>query len=73
MRQATNRKEIYRFATCCHSIAEASIPAAPSFAGCRLDGADEGTLASSHPVKTVGSFWLYATTVFDYVRRAVPY
>jgi cytochrome c len=25
------------------------------------------------PVKTVGSFWPYATTVFDYVRRAMPY
>ena len=24
------------------------------------------------PVKTVGSYWPYATTVFDYVRRAMP-
>jgi mono/diheme cytochrome c family protein len=24
------------------------------------------------PVKTVGSFWPYSTTVFDYVRRAMP-
>jgi mono/diheme cytochrome c family protein len=24
------------------------------------------------PIKTVGSFWPYATTVFDYVRRAMP-
>ena len=24
------------------------------------------------PVKTVGSFWPYATTLFDYVRRAMP-
>ncbi|WP_293398689.1 hypothetical protein [Polaromonas sp.] len=24
------------------------------------------------PVKTLGSFWPYATTVFDYVRRAMP-
>ena len=24
------------------------------------------------PVKTVGSFWPYATTMFDYVRRAMP-
>lgn len=32
-----------------------------------------GTLASDHPVKTVGSFWPYATTLFDYVRRAMPY
>ncbi|MBV8503936.1 MAG: cytochrome c [Paucibacter sp.] len=31
-----------------------------------------GTLATSTPVKTVGSFWPYATTLFDYVRRAMP-
>jgi len=32
-----------------------------------------GTLASGQPVKTVGSFWPYATTLFDYVRRAMPF
>ena len=32
-----------------------------------------GTLASDEPVKTVGSFWPYAPTLFDYVRRAMPY
>lgn len=31
-----------------------------------------GTLGSERPVKTVGSYWPYATTVFDYVRRAMP-
>jgi len=31
-----------------------------------------GSLASSQPKKTVGSYWPYATTVFDYVRRAMP-
>jgi cytochrome c len=24
-------------------------------------------------VRTIGSYWPYATTVFDYVRRAMPY
>lgn len=33
----------------------------------------QGTLASSRPIKTVGSYWPYATTLFDYVRRAMPY
>ena len=34
----------------------------------------QGTLPGDKPpVKTVGSFWPYATTVFDYVRRAMPY
>jgi len=32
-----------------------------------------GTLDSAKPVKTVGSFWPYATTLFDYVRRAMPF
>jgi cytochrome c len=31
-----------------------------------------GTLASRTPVRTVGSYWPYATTLFDYVRRAMP-
>jgi S-disulfanyl-L-cysteine oxidoreductase SoxD len=33
----------------------------------------QGTLASQSPVRTIGSYWPYATTVFDYVRRAMPY
>ena len=33
----------------------------------------QGTLASKAPVRTIGSYWPYATTVFDYVRRAMPY
>jgi mono/diheme cytochrome c family protein len=33
----------------------------------------QGTLTSAAPVKTIGSYWPYATTVFDYVRRAMPY
>ncbi|MGH1574729.1 c-type cytochrome [Methylobacterium sp. P31] len=32
----------------------------------------QGTLASGQPVKTVGSFWPYAPTLFDYIRRAMP-
>ncbi len=32
-----------------------------------------GSLTTDSPIKTIGSFWPYATTVFDYVRRAMPY
>lgn len=32
-----------------------------------------GTLASANPKRTVGSYWPYATTLFDYIRRAMPY
>jgi mono/diheme cytochrome c family protein len=32
-----------------------------------------GSLSGPTPVRTIGSYWPYATTVFDYVRRAMPY
>jgi S-disulfanyl-L-cysteine oxidoreductase SoxD len=33
----------------------------------------QGTIAGDKPaVKTVGSYWPYATTLFDYIRRAMP-
>jgi len=32
-----------------------------------------GSLASKAPVRTVGSYWPHATTLFDYIRRAMPY
>ncbi len=32
-----------------------------------------GTLARKDPVKTVGSFWPYLSTVFDYVHRSMPF
>jgi len=31
-----------------------------------------GSLPTERPIKTVSSFWPYATTLFDYVRRAMP-
>lgn len=32
-----------------------------------------GTLATAKPVRTIGSFWPYATTVYDYIHRAMPW
>ena len=32
-----------------------------------------GTLASNDPVKTVGSYFPYLSSVFDYIRRAMPF
>jgi S-disulfanyl-L-cysteine oxidoreductase SoxD len=46
-------------------------PQAQGGLGDRLVGG-QGTLATSAPVKTVGSYWPYATTLFDYIRRAMP-
>lgn len=31
-----------------------------------------GSLASDYPEKTVNSYWPYATTLFDYIRRSMP-
>lgn len=31
-----------------------------------------GSLTSDYPEKTVNSYWPYATTLFDYIRRAMP-
>lgn len=32
-----------------------------------------GTLRSSDPILTIGSYWPYATSIWDYIHRAMPY
>ena len=32
-----------------------------------------GSIGGPAATKTVGSYWPYATTIFDYIRRAMPY
>ena len=32
-----------------------------------------GSLNSEMPIRSVGSFWQHSTTLFDYIRRAMPY
>ena len=49
----------------CHGVNGSGKPADPLTGGI-------GSLASSKPVKTVASYWPYATTLFDYIRRAMP-
>ena len=49
----------------CHGANGSGKPADPLTGGV-------GTLASAKPVKTVASYWPYATTLFDYIRRAMP-
>ncbi|OAF01142.1 cytochrome C [Bradyrhizobium centrolobii] len=39
--------------------------------GDRLVGG-QGTLGTAKPIRTVGSYCPYATTLFDYIRRAMP-
>ena len=33
----------------------------------------KGTLKSDQPLPTIGSYWPYTTTVWDYLNRAMPY
>jgi mono/diheme cytochrome c family protein len=33
----------------------------------------QGTLNTAKPLKTVGSYWPYATTVWDFINRAMPF
>jgi S-disulfanyl-L-cysteine oxidoreductase SoxD len=33
----------------------------------------QGTLAADKPIKTIGSFWQYATTLWSYIHRAQPF
>lgn len=33
----------------------------------------DGTLNTPKPVRTIGSFWPYASTVYDYIHRAMPW
>src|SRR5262249_30247816 len=49
----------------CHGVKGAGKPADALAGGI-------GSLATVKPVRTVGSYWPYATTLFDYTRRAMP-
>lgn len=49
----------------CHGPKGEGKPADPLVGGI-------GSLASGKPMRTVGSYWPYATTLFDYTRRAMP-
>ena len=40
--------------------------------GLRLVGG-QGTLTTPAPIRTVGSYWAYATTLWDYINRAMPW
>ena len=51
----------------CHNEKGAGMP------NDRLVGGAGTIVAGKAAVKTVGSYWPYATTLFDYVRRAMPW
>ena len=33
----------------------------------------QGSLATAQPIRTIGSFWQFAPTLWSYIRRAQPY
>ena len=51
----------------CHGPAGEGTADYPQLVGGR------GTLKTDRPILTVGSYWPYATTIWDYVHRAMPY
>ena len=69
-------KQVYETAcAACHGanlLGVANLPNMPSGGQLRLIGG-RGTLTSQKPILTVESYWPYATTLFDYVRRAMPF
>jgi mono/diheme cytochrome c family protein len=72
---AAGKKVYERACSACHGEnlqGVAGLPNMPSGAALRLIGG-RGTLATKNPVLTVESYWPYATTLFDYVRRTMPF
>ena len=66
---AARGRDVYKAkcATCHNEKAEGKQGQYPALVG------GSGSLATKAPVKTVTSYWPYATTLFDYIRRAMPY
>ena len=60
-------KELYdRLGATCHGAMGEGGEGGPPLVG------GIGSLDTDAPVKTVGSYWPYAPTLFDYIRRAMP-
>jgi len=68
---ATGAKVFAENCAACHGDKGQGNPA-KGVGGDRLLGG-RGTLASAAPIKTVESYWPYSTTLFDYVKRAMPF
>ena len=63
---AEGRILFQRHCQACHGPEGAGEPAD------RLVGG-QGTLGTKKPIKTVGSYWPYATTLWDYINRSMPF
>jgi S-disulfanyl-L-cysteine oxidoreductase SoxD len=56
-----------RVCAACHGDFAEGLGNWPKLAG------GQGTLDQDRPVKTVGSYWPYLTTAWDYINRSMPY
>lgn len=64
---ARDGKEIYRQkCSPCHGATGTEGPRDVLVGG-------KGSLATAKPLKTIGSYWPYATTIYDYISRAMPF
>jgi cytochrome c len=50
----------------CHGPEMQGSPLGPALMG------GKGTLTTTRPVKTIGSYWSFATSIWDYINRAMP-
>lgn len=50
----------------CHGANQERTPLGPALVG------GKGTLTTLHPAITIGAYWPFATTIFDYIHRAMP-
>jgi S-disulfanyl-L-cysteine oxidoreductase SoxD len=64
---ATGEEVFGEYCAACHGDFAEGLDSWPVLAG----GA--GSLTDPRPVKTVGSYWPYLSTVFDYVHRSMPF
>jgi cytochrome c len=63
----TGEEAFGMYCASCHGDFAEGVGNWPSLAG------GQGTLDRADPVKTVGSYWPYLSTVWDYVNRSMPY
>ncbi len=55
----------------CHGARGEGLPTFPKLVG-RDSSANEFQFATTSKTKTIGNYWPYASTIFDYVKRAMP-
>lgn len=70
--QGTARQGATIYAARCAACHGANLEGIQEAGGAALIGG-RGTLASAAPLRTVESYWPYATTLFDYIKRAMPF